>query len=131
MVTRGDEDERALRVGDDLAQQVDERRDLLVLPVSDGHDMDFARDEERAAQIRRQLVVRVQTHHLRVTQARAGELQQHGRQRGGDQHGLAVSGELPANLVQLRGEAQLEQLIGLIVANVTVKNPPKVESNRI
>ena len=66
VVASGDEDERALGVGDDLAQQVDEGCDLLVLPVRDGHDVDFAGNEEGTAQIWRELVVRIQTHHLRV-----------------------------------------------------------------
>lgn len=87
-----------------------------------GNETHFTRDEEGAAQIRRQLVVRVQTNHLGVAQARTGEFQQHGRECGGNQHGLAVSGKLHANLVQLGRKAQFKQLVGLIVADVRVKN---------
>ena len=84
--------------------------------------MHFTRDEEGAAQVRRQLVVRVQTNHLGVAQPRTGEFQQHGRECGGNQHGLAVSGQLHTNLVQLGRKAQFKQLVGLIVADVRVKN---------
>lgn len=84
--------------------------------------MHFTRDEEGAAQVRRQFVIRVQTNHLGVAQARTGEFQQHGRECGGNQHGLAISRQFHANFVQLGREAQLKQLIGLIVADVRVKN---------
>lgn len=96
-----------------------------------GNETHFTRDEEGAAQIRRQLVVRVQTNHLGVAQTRTGEFQQHGRECGGNQHGLAVSGQLHADLVQLGRKAQFKQLVGLIVADVRVKNVIILNNPRI
>lgn len=78
----------------------------------------LSQHEEGAAEIRRQLAVRVESDDLWVVQSSARELHEDGGKRGGDEHGLTVHGETTRDVVELGREAQLEQLVGLVVADV-------------
>ena len=82
------------------------------------HHSYLSQHEEGAAEIRRQFAVRVEPDDLRVVQSSARELHEDGRKRSGDEHGLTIHREATCDVVELGCKAQLEQLIGLVVADV-------------
>ena len=82
------------------------------------HHSYLSQHEEGAAEIRRQFAVRVESDDLGVVQSSARELHEDGGKRGRDEHGLTVHGKTTRDVVQLGRKAQLEQLVGLVIADV-------------